>query len=220
MKKLITLITFCCLSLPAAGQSYLAPLANGYGPFDYSDPVMRQTKLEVVEKYHLDEGILSLSKGMNSSVWADLNYTLRAFPNHHYALEAVARLLRMQDQRMSNYLRSERYRGMPPEVNAEAYFKRAIEFAPHDGVVRLLFGIHLHKTDRVKEAVAQYEKAIEQGLESADLEYNIGLAYFDLEQYDKAAEHARKAYSLSHPLPGLRKKLKRVGKWPPPPAKL
>src|SRR5690606_10518217 len=117
----------------AFAQAFLAPLSNGYGPFDYTDPENRRTKLEVVEKYHFNEGIRSLTAGMNSSVWADLNYVIRAFPNHHLALETLGRLLRMKDTIMSRELYDERYRGMPPEVTAEAYFEYAIRFSPQDG---------------------------------------------------------------------------------------
>jgi tetratricopeptide (TPR) repeat protein len=46
-----------------------------------------------------------------------------------------------------------------------------------------------------------------------NVHYNLGLAYFELKDYDQALEHAKRAYALGHPLPGLRDKLKRAGKW-------
>lgn len=215
MNRLSILFPLILASTQAFAQAYLAPLSNGYGPFDYTDPENRRTKLEVVEKYHFNEGIRSLTSGMNSSVWADLNYVIRAFPNHHLALETLGRLLRMKDSIMSRELYDERYRGMPPEVTAEAYFEYAIRFSPQDGISMLLYGIHLHKTGKREEALDQYLKAKQIGnIESADLEYNTGLVYAELKQYDKAVDHAIRAYQLGHPLPGLRNMLTRAGVWP------
>jgi tetratricopeptide (TPR) repeat protein len=47
--------------------------------------------------------------------------------------------------------------------------------------------------------------------ESPELENALGLAYFDAKQFDKARDHARRAYSLGFPLPALRDKLVRAG---------
>ena len=41
----------------------------------------------------------------------------------------------------------------------------------------------------------------------------VAFAYADMKEYDKAIEHAKAAYALGHPLPGLRDRLKRAGKW-------
>jgi len=41
----------------------------------------------------------------------------------------------------------------------------------------------------------------------------MGLIYFDLKDYDKALSFAHRAYGSGFPLPGLRDKLKKVGKW-------
>ena len=45
---------------------------------------------------------------------------------------------------------------------------------------------------------------------------DLGLAYADLKQYDKALESAHRAYGAGFPLPGLKNKLKRAGKWREP----
>lgn len=47
--------------------------------------------------------------------------------------------------------------------------------------------------------------------ESAELQYALGLSYLDAKQYEEAREHARKAYELGYPLPGLRDKLRTAG---------
>ena len=48
--------------------------------------------------------------------------------------------------------------------------------------------------------------------DSPDVEYFLGHIYFELKRYQKAREHADKAYKLGYPFPGLRRKLERIGK--------
>jgi tetratricopeptide (TPR) repeat protein len=47
---------------------------------------------------------------------------------------------------------------------------------------------------------------------SAEIHYFLGMAYLKQKNLDKAAEHAKVAYSLGYPLPGLRNKLARAGR--------
>jgi tetratricopeptide (TPR) repeat protein len=80
----------------------------------------------------------------------------------------------------------------------------------------MVYGIFLIKKGDRKGAESELQLARE-GLEKLggdpNLNYNLGLAYFDLGDYDKALEQAKTAYSLGFPLPGLRDKLKRANKW-------
>ena len=66
------------------------------------------------------------------------------------------------------------------------------------------------KNREALDVLLKYEKAKEA--DYADAEYFLGHVYFELKQYDKAREHADKAYKLGYPFPGLRKKLERIGK--------
>jgi hypothetical protein len=43
--------------------------------------------------------------------------------------------------------------------------------------------------------------------------YNLGLVLFDMKLYEDAKARAVAAYELGYPLPGLRRKLERIGKW-------
>jgi hypothetical protein len=54
------------------------------------------------------------------------------------------------------------------------------------------------------------------GEDNPNTNYNIGLIYFDLKDYEKSLSFAQRAYGSGLPLPGLRDKLKRVGKWEEP----
>ena len=49
--------------------------------------------------------------------------------------------------------------------------------------------------------------AVEMAPENATINYNLGLVYMKLKDYDNAKIYADKAYSLGFPLPGLRNQL-------------
>jgi tetratricopeptide (TPR) repeat protein len=67
---------------------------------------------------------------------------------------------------------------------------------------------------RQQGALADAAVTLEDGItaidgESAELNYFLGLTYFDLGQFDRAQAAADKAYGLGYPLPGLRNRLAR-----------
>ena len=95
----------------------------------------------------------------------------------------------------------------------DCYFDRAIRFKPTDGVVYMIKGIYLYKIGKTQVALDAYLKALQFLPDSTELHYNIGLIYFKLKKYDKARIFAQKAYDKKFPLPGLREKLIKIGKW-------
>ncbi len=62
----------------------------------------------------------------------------------------------------------------------------------------------------------QHQAAAVQAGDDANVHYNLGLAYVDLKQYDKALLSAHKAYQLGFPLMGLKNRLQRAGAWREP----
>jgi hypothetical protein len=54
----------------------------------------------------------------------------------------------------------------------------------------------------------RYEDAKED--DAADAEAFLSHTYMELGMFDKAREHADKAYQLGYPLPGLRNKIERL----------
>ena len=187
----------------AQGFSACGPLENGYGPFDYRT---QKDKIAIVERYHFDAGVETLARGVSGSVGSDLDYTLRASPNHHRALMALSRLAIRDKTTKPNNMR---YR-------VDCWFERAERFAPGDAMVKVLFGLHLAKTGRGKEALAHLDAAREIAPKDGNLHYNMGLAYAELGQHEKALESAHIAYGLGYPLPGLKNRLVRAGKWRDP----
>ena len=178
------------------------PFQAGTGPWDYRTATLEQRTL--VERSHFTSDVQMMRSGNTTRHLAgDIEYTLRVFPNHHKALMT-----------MSEW--SLKTRNNPPVGTAysvECWFDRALRFAPDDPMVKVVFGIALIKRGKPKDAVEQLELALEQGGDNANVHYNLGLAYFDLKQYDKARERAHSAYKLGFPLLGLKNKLKRVGAW-------
>ena len=180
----------------------LAKLVNSYGPFDYTNPTDFKDNLPVVERYHFSSEVENLEQGMTGSIYGDLNYTLRAFPNHHRALNAMARL----------ELRDGVGEGNKP---ASCYFERAIRFNPTDASVRLVYGIYLYRQKHLESALRELEKAVELAPHFAEAHYNLGLVLSAAGRPAAAVEHAVSAKELGYQLPGLIRKLERTGHWPP-----
>lgn len=213
MKKLFFLMALLFGVSTAAlafegGEVECGNLRNPVGPYDYRSD---KSLLDNVEHNHFTEGVQNLTKGHSASVGGDLDYLLRAYPNHPGGLLAMSRLGRK--------LKTEHPYGT--HYSVRCYFDRAIRLAPDDPTVRFLYAQHLWYTDHKKEGLEQVDKAIELGAEDANTFYNAGLMNFDLGHKDKAYEYAKRAYALGFPLQGLKDKLKQAGMWkesPPPQA--
>jgi tetratricopeptide (TPR) repeat protein len=199
----LILLTALLFPAIAMAQNGCGALTNAYGPFDYRTA---KDKLAIVEQYHFTSEVETLRSGATGTVGSDLDYTLRASPNHHRALNAMANLA----------VKSHTDKPRGARYTVECWFDRAIRFAQNDGVVRIIQGVYLSRIDRPREAVRVFEeaKAYEQG--NANLYYNLGLAYCDLKDYPNALTNAHRAYALGAPLPGLRNKLQAAGKWRDP----
>jgi Flp pilus assembly protein TadD len=187
-----------------AAESVLAqcgPLTNSYGPFDYRT---NKEQLEVVEKFHFTPDVELLRQGSTASVGGDLDYTLRASPNHHRALMSMVNL--------ALKTKSDRPTG-PGKYTVECYFDRALRFANNDGVVRIVYGLYLYRTGKKVEAKRVLEDARQFEDDNPNLHYNLGFVYLDLGDKANALASAQKAYQLGAQLPGLRNKLRAAGAW-------
>ena len=183
-----------------ADASNCGPLANHYGPFDYRT---QQDKLKIVEDSHFTPQVEALIKGSSGAIEADIGYTLTAFPNHPRALMAMARL---GEKLKTPHPRYTRY-------SVACYFDRAIRFAPSDTVVRILYARFLAKQARLSDALTQLDVAATQAKDNPFSHYNIGLAFFDLGQYDKALVQAHSAAAMGFERTELMDKLKGVNQW-------
>ena len=189
-----------CSSASAIEVSICGNLNNDIGPYDYTNPLHVQEYLTDIERKYFTTRVETLQHGETKDLASDMDNTLRAFPNHHRALYA-----------MSKYQLTSVRSPTAKYLSAACYFERGIKFKPTDGIVRLIYGIYLHKSGNSESALVRYQQAEKLAPGSADVQYNLGLLYVDLKQYKKAKTHAVKAYEIGYPLPGLKNKLHKLG---------
>lgn len=198
-------VTVCVLSGPAIAQQALSPecgnLRNAYGPYDYRNSIGTD-RLNVVEAFHFDSNVENLRK-VPGQVGGEISYTLRAFPNHHRALLSMVRL--------GSNLKMSKPPGAAYTVGC--FLMRAEVFQPEDAMVKVIYGHYLLKQGQRAQAFEKLGFADMSESKDANVAYNLGLAYFEAGDFGKALDNAHVAYRLGFPLPGLRDKLKRAGKW-------
>ncbi len=178
------------------------PFVNGVGPYDYTNGLDRTepTRIPTIERFHFTPRVATLSGGQSGTdIMSDIDYTLRAVPNHHRALDAAARY------EIANGGISRQWR------SAECYFDRAFRFKPGDSIVWMVYGNYKAKLKDFDAALAAYTKATELNPKNVEIHYNLGLLYLDFGHYEQAVEQARIAYAKNYPLQGLRRLLEKKG---------
>ena len=180
------------------------PAAGSFGPFDYRIATEHDKKL--VEGTHFTPDVANLRSGETGAVGADIAYTLGVFPNHPRALLAMSKL--GQRTRMAK----------PPgaRLSVDCYFDRAVRWKPDDPNVRLVFGIHLISRGQKEAARPQLDIADKSEIEQGGFRYNLGLAFLDIGDAERALAQAWRAYAAGYDLPGLRNRLEKMGKWRDP----
>lgn len=175
-----------------------------YGPFDYTTKHKHTKELFLVESAHFTTEVESLVRGNTTTLpYGDIAYTLRAWPNHHRALNAISRYnLRLKRQKKTI------------KIPAECWFKRAISFSPSDATIYMLFGIYLHNSAKHKMAENNYNISLQLNPDNIQTHYNLGLLLVDRKRYVEAKKHAQFVYGNNYPLPGLKNKLADAGYWP------
>jgi hypothetical protein len=200
----------CCLILaPVAAFSQIeasnpcGSLVNPHGPYDYR-VYKDRPELQIVDKYHFTPLVENLIKPMFQHFAADIDYALRASPNHHRALVTLTRL--------SLKLKNPRPPGAGRDI--ECYFERGIRYAPDDMVVRMLYVDYLIKLGgRHKDLMQQLDYVSEHAGDNPFTHYNLGLLFFDAKEYAKSLRHAQVAWGLGFKHTVLKDKLVAAGKW-------
>jgi hypothetical protein len=198
----MTYVASACAADPGVGEYACGPIAlpGPSGPFDY-----RITSSEIRQK---------LEATSTGTFGGNVDYMLRMLPNDPRVLLGVSRY---SLQRHIEHLPGARY-------SNECYFERAIRFQPDDPMPHVMYAIYLRDRKRMSEVRPQLDEAERLRGEQSDfdLDYNLGLLYFDIGAYDQALVAAKRAYALGAQMPGLQRKLQAAGKWkddpvPPPP---
>ncbi len=196
---------------------FCGSLEHPLGPFDYrqdrfkpkpGDQEPHRAKLRIVEDNHFTPEVEALIRGKSSSTGPqlDLDFVLRAFPNHHRALAALMRLWERT--------KSPQPGDLPRPV--ECYFERAVRFQPDDTTARLLYATLLYGDKRKPEALEQLERARFHAGDNGFTHYNIGLVFLDVGEPEQALAQAHRAMNLGFERTGLKDKLVALGRWQDP----
>ena len=205
MKSRVLALTllFVLMPLTAVAASYCGSLKNAFGPFDYRKAAELPQERDLVESAHFTPDVENMVQGTTGAVGGDVDYTLRAFPNHHRALATVAKMA----------LRSKQPKDPAMKYSYNCYFERAMRFTPNDDGVYMVYGTYLYKHGDITGATTQLTRAIDLNPNNAPANYNLGLINLRQKKYDQALAYAKKAYALDYPVQGLKNSLVAVGKW-------
>lgn len=211
-QRLVLLSFWIALVVPSCAlgdASQCGSLDNAFGPYDYRDQSLmgKGGPRDLVDGAHFTADVQSLSGGNTEALpGGDLDYTLRAFPNHHQALYT-----------MINYYTDTLAKTRPPmRWSAECYLDRAMRFQPDDETVWMLYGVYLSRINRLDDAITKFQHAESLKPDSPEIHYNLGLMYLKLKRYEDSLKHAHLAYAAKYPLMGLKNKLKSLGVWTEP----
>jgi len=174
---------------------------QGFGPFDYTNATHRKKHLKVVEDYHFTREVEQLKRGKSGHVAGDLDYTLRAFPNHHRALYALYRYATIPS------LKKRR----PLPTAPECYFQRAIAFKPGDPIVHTLYGQYLLKKKRLNLARTEFVTALQIRPSYTSARYYLGITLFKQGEMAEAQKQANYVYKDGYKGQRLRKILEEAG---------
>jgi len=197
------------LAVIAAG-----PLAKAaqFGPFDYYDIANTpHDALRYVEMEHFGP-VTEQHRHSGDFCWYfdDLDYTLRAFPNHPGALQAVATFLEShQPCKKNTPTPGTRSNHASPielmkqiegsdwqRVTAQGYFERAVKFRPKRMETYLLYGRYLRHEKKYDEALKVLEHARSLTPESEAVNLELAVLYFDLGQLTVGKTYLVKARIL------------------------
>jgi len=177
---------------------------NHHGPLDYRT---QRSSIKIVEDFHFKPYMEAGLRGDNAPVGGEINYTLKASPNHHRALVALNRVV--------DRARADRVPGM--EWPMDCYYDRAVRFAPDDPIVRMLFAQFLHRRNKTADALRQLERARELA-DNPLTSQNVGLVYLEFGRIEEAQRQLRRAEELGVDPAGsfLAAALRRAGHQPLP----
>jgi len=209
----LAVVLGCSGAIAQVSASGCGELGNAYGPFEYrrdrhhtADSMPYQQKINLVENAHFTAQVEALIAGVTGPIGAELDYTLRVFPNHHRALLAV--------MKFGLKTKSAQPATLPRPI--ECYFERALRFAPDDTTARMLYASFLINGKRKPEALTQLERARFDAGDNGFTHYNIGLVLLDADEPAQALVQAHRAMSLGFMRGDLRDKLVSLGRWRDP----
>ena len=174
-----------------------------YGPYDYRT---ERARLMIVDAGHFTARVEALVSGQTGPLEGDLNYTLKASPNHHRALLSLLRYSARPKNKVAAGF----------DWPLECYFERALRFRKDDVVARLIYAQFLAQNKRTPEAILQLNSALAFGAENAFTQFNAGMIFFDLGEFDRALSLAHRTKAMGLMKPELEDRLKQASRWREP----
>ncbi|MDD5276200.1 MAG: hypothetical protein PHR16_08965 [Methylovulum sp.] len=175
---------------------------------DYTNPEHRKNNLPIVEEYHFSPALQRLLPESAGGIdIGGLHYTLRAFPNHHKALNAVMYYQLINDHEIKLK------KAGALTVPVECYMKRAIHFSPHDIVSYMLYASYLKKVNHFEEANNIYKQALKVAPTDLRVRYSYGLFLMGIKKYTEALAQAEIIYKKNYPKQKLKQDLIAIGQW-------
>lgn len=171
-----------------------------YGPFDYRTS---KPQLQIVEVAHFTPIVETLIRGSTGILGKDLDYVLKASPNHHRALASIVKWSR----------RLNRVQLPDMDYDVPCYFDRAIRFAPNDFIVRSMFAEFAGRRGDKETARRQLAYVLSEAADNPLSVHNAGLVAAELVLDDVALRAAHQALALGFVNSPLEQRLRRDGKW-------
>jgi tetratricopeptide (TPR) repeat protein len=193
-------------ALAQQAPSACGPIGAGsvtIGPYDYRTD---RKEVDFINGNHFQPQVQALIGGVSGPIGGELDFILRHIPNHHQALVLLMKY-------------GEKLKWAPaPGMHYpyECYYERAIRWRSDDAIVHLIYATYLNKFSRTQEALAQVAHAIALDEPNGFTQYNAGLIYLEMKQYDLALAQAHKAEALGFTRSALRNGLMKAGKWKEP----
>lgn len=188
-------------NLRAAGAC--GELQNAFGPYDYRDGDI-DNRLTLVLTAHFTPEVEALIRGNATAyIGGDIDYTLRALPTYPRALQSMANLS----------LKENAAKPKGAKFTIDCYFDRAFRFRADDPMVYVVYSNFVYKQGKLEQALTALQNAEKLAPNNPNVLYNLGLLYFEKQNFDASLQYAQKAYDRKFPLSGLRDKLQRAGKW-------
>jgi tetratricopeptide (TPR) repeat protein len=196
-RSMIACAAFAALSAVAQAPRVVDPDA-GRRDKNYYDPAAAPI-VRSVELNHLGRAINQMHEKRWPGARADLEFILRYVANHPQALSLLSEVC---------------FKVKEPDC-AQPFFDNALRLYPETASTHAAYGAYLHRLGNVPQAIEAYKRALALNPKSTQTHYNLGLAYFDTKDYQRANEEAQRAYAMGAELPGLRDKLIRAKQWNP-----
>ncbi|GAA0856939.1 tetratricopeptide repeat protein [Aliiglaciecola litoralis] len=213
--RALCIMSFVCAAVFPVAQAYAADcMTMGWRrgkPFNYYGAETRESTgtyrgglLYLVESAHFTKKVRRLIEGKTSKQPGDLLFVLGSIPNHPAALDAYARY---EHQWQNSPSFRQRLDTDEPPYDAGCFFARAAKIYPNDASTYLTWGIYFYRKNDYQQALERFLAAYAISPNSAEVNYNVGLAYVDVGNVEKAKEFAVRAYQLGYPLQGLKNKI-------------